>query len=73
MQIRRLRERLGMSMADLADRMNVSVPTVSRWETGEAVPVTGRLDALAGALHCTIDELFHDPDSKTPPAGPGGE
>lgn len=58
MPIRQLRERLGMSMYELAEKMGVSVATVSRWETGESVPVTGRLRILADVLHCTIDELF---------------
>lgn len=58
MPIRQLRERLGMSMAELAGKMGVSVATVSRWETGEALPVTSRLGALADALRCTIDELY---------------
>lgn len=58
MPIRMLRERLGMTMYELADRMGVSVATVSRWETGEAVPITTRLGALADVLHCTADELL---------------
>lgn len=58
MPIRQLRERLGMSMAELAEKMGVTVATVSRWETGEALPVTSRLGALADALHCTIDALY---------------
>ena len=58
MPIRQLRERLGMSMYELAEKMGVSVSTVSRWETGEAVPITARLSTLADVLHCTIDELF---------------
>lgn len=64
MPIRKLRERLGMTMFELADRMGVSVATVSRWETGEAVPVTTRLGALADVLHCTADELL----GREPPA-----
>ncbi len=58
MPIRKLRERLGMTMFELADKMGVSVATVSRGETGEAVPVTTRIGALADALHCTADELL---------------
>lgn len=58
MPIRMLRKRLGMTMYELADRMGVSVSTVSRWETGEAVPVTTRLGALADVLCCTTDELL---------------
>ena len=58
MPIRMLRERMGMTMCELADRMGVSVATVSRWETGEMIPVTTRLRALADVLHCTADELL---------------
>ncbi|NBI11872.1 XRE family transcriptional regulator [Colidextribacter sp. OB.20] len=56
--IRMLRERMGMTMCELANKMGVSVATVSRWETGEMIPVTARLGALADALHCTADELL---------------
>ena len=68
MPIRQLRERLGMSMYELAEKMGVSVATVSRWETGEAVPVTGRLGALSDVLHCTIDELY----GREPPGAQAG-
>ena len=54
MPIRQLRERLGMSMYELAEQMGVSVAPVSRWATGEAVPVTGRLGALADVLHLSL-------------------
>ena len=67
MPIRKLRERLGMTMFELADRMGVSVATVSRWETGEAVPVTTRLGALADVLRCTTDELL----GREPPTDAG--
>lgn len=67
MPIRMLRERLGMTMYELAERMGVSVATVSRWETGEAVPITTRLGALADVLHCTADELL----GREPPAKVG--
>lgn len=66
MPIRMLRERLGMTMFELADRMGVSVATVSRWETGEAVPVTTRLGALADVLRCTTDQLL----GREPPTTP---
>lgn len=58
MPIRMLRKRLGMTMYELADRMGVSVASVSRWETGKELPASARLVALADVLGCTIDELF---------------
>ncbi len=64
MPIRMLRERLGMSMYELAGRMGVSVATVSRWETGMAVPVTERIVPLADVLQCSTDELL----GRAPPA-----
>lgn len=45
-------------MLDLAKKLCVSVPTVSRWESGEDFPAAARLPALADALGCTIDELY---------------
>ena len=34
-----LRTRLGMSQAELADRLNTTVTTVSRWERGVCDPL----------------------------------
>ena len=56
------------NIRDVAKAAGVSVATVSRWETGEAVPVTGRLGALADVLHCTIDELY----GREPPGAQAG-
>lgn len=36
--IKQIRGQLGMSQADLAERLNVSFATVNRWENGRAVP-----------------------------------
>jgi len=58
MQIRRYRLAKDWTMLDLAKKLGVSVPTVSRWESGEDYPAAARLPALASALDCTIDELF---------------
>lgn len=58
MQIRRYRLAKEWTMLDLAKKLGVSVPTVSRWESGEDYPAAARLPALASALDCTIDELF---------------
>lgn len=57
MRIREFRTERGMSMKDLAERMGVSVATVSRWESGEDYPATIRLPLLADVLSCTLDAL----------------
>jgi len=48
----------GFTMTELADRMGVSVATVSRWENGEDSPAAPRLPLLADTLGCTIDQLY---------------
>lgn len=37
-QIKRLRARLGLTQAALADRLGVSFPTINRWENGKSLP-----------------------------------
>ena len=58
MQIRKYRLAKELTMAELAKKLGVSVPTVSRWESGEDFPAAARLPALADALDCSIDELY---------------
>lgn len=38
--LRTLRKRFGWNQTELAEALEVSVPTVSRWENLETVPVT---------------------------------
>jgi len=44
-QFRAIRERLGLSQAQLADRLGVAMNSVSRWEIGEREihPMTAKL------------------------------
>ena len=58
LKIREYREAAGMNKTELASRLRVSIPTISRWESGEDYPAAARLPALAAALGGTIDELF---------------
>lgn len=65
MNIRKYRESAGLNKSELAKKMNVSLPTVSRWETGEVYPSASRIPELAAALDCSIDELYgRDPPSR---------
>ncbi len=57
-KIRRLRRELSWTQARLAQRLNVSVTTVSRWETGSCRPWLTELDAIAKALNAKEGELL---------------
>ena len=64
-RLHRLRTERGLSLADIADRMGVSKPTVWAWEHGKARPVERRLTALADALGVTPGGL--EPATSGPP------
>lgn len=69
--IRVLREKNGFTQQQVAEVVNVSQQAVAMWENGLTKPRADLLPRLAALFHCTIDELFGEPDNKTPPAGPG--
>lgn len=56
-----LRKKKGLTQAQLADLLNISNKTVSRWETGEGYPEITLLSPLARALGVTVDELLAEP------------
>lgn len=60
LRIRKMRERKGLSQAELAQRLNVSQSAVTQWETGTRLPATKNLIEIAKVLECTIDELFRE-------------
>ena len=49
-----------MTQEKLAERMGVSRQTVSKWETGEAVPDVDKLLELSGFFSCTLDALLKE-------------
>ncbi|MBS5547688.1 MAG: helix-turn-helix transcriptional regulator [Oscillospiraceae bacterium] len=71
MKIRELREAAGLSKTDVAREMGVDLAAVSRWDSGESMPRAAKLPKLAELFHCSIDELFRDPETQKPPARPG--
>ena len=56
--IRELREKKGMTQAELADRLFVSDKTVSKWENGKGYPDVSMLEGIAGALDVSVAELL---------------
>ena len=71
MKIRELREAAGLSKTDVAREMGVDLAADSRWDSGESMPRAAKLPKLAVLFHCSIDELFRDPETQKPPARPG--
>lgn len=58
LRIKALREQVGLTTTQLADRLNVERTTVYKWESGENRPTADGLLRLAEFFHCTIDELY---------------
>ena len=49
-----------MTQEKLAERMGVSRQTVSKWETGEAIPEVDKLLELSKLFSCTLDALLKE-------------
>ena len=58
MRIKELREKVGFSQQELANRMGVLQSTVCNWENEVALPRSRQLPELARVLNCTINDLF---------------
>lgn len=59
--LQHLRKQNGnMTQEKLAERMGVSRQTISKWETGEAVPELDKLVELSRLFSCTIDALLKE-------------
>lgn len=63
--LRRLRKSKDIKQEALAEAMNVSRQTVSKWENGTAMPDFKKLNALAEYFGVTIDELLGFSNDKT--------
>ena len=47
-----------MTQKELADKINVSDKTISKWETGKCLPDIGIIEELAKALSVSVAELL---------------
>jgi DNA-binding transcriptional regulator YiaG len=56
-EIHRLRRERGLTQAELAQKLDVTVTTVSRWETGSHRPWLTQLDEIARVLEAKGGEL----------------
>lgn len=55
-----LRKQRGLSQEELANRLNVSRQTISKWEVGESTPDMEKLVALSDLFEISLDELVMD-------------
>ena len=76
-RMKRIRRERGISQEKLAEQLNVSRQTVSKWENGLAVPSGDNLNQLGKALGVSVDFLLNGeralsaPAEKTPAPQPG--
>ena len=73
--IYRLRTEKNMSQLDLADALEVSRQSVSKWETGTAVPELDKLVKMAKLFEISLDELVNGEasparEASAPPEAP---
>lgn len=60
----RLRKQHGFTQQALAEKLNYSDKSVSKWERGEALPDIQTIGDIANLFHLTIDELiYNDPEN----------
>lgn len=77
-EIKRRRDELGWSQQQLAAEVSrleggskvLSWQTVQQWENGKSAPKRTRMDVVARALGCTVEELLVVPPSATSTAAP---
>lgn len=64
--IYRLRKEHHLTQEQLAQAIGVSVPAVSKWETGTTYPDITLLPKIAQFFECSIDELMAYEQKLTP-------
>ena len=65
-----LRTQRGMSQDDLAEKMEVSRQSVSKWETAQSTPDLDKIIRLADLFGVSVDELVRDGERPQPPEPP---
>ena len=66
-KILHLRTELGLSQLELAEKLEVSRQSVSKWETGQSVPDLEKIIKLADLFGVSVDELVREGERPQPP------
>lgn len=69
-RLKEFRERLALTLEQMAGRSGFSVSHLSRWESGSNNIPSERLPALAEAYRCRIGDIFDDEDGVFVAIGP---
>ena len=64
-----LRKRSGLTQAELADKLNISNKTISKWENGQGYPDITYLPMISKLLGVSVDDLLVDKKSGITVAG----
>ncbi len=56
--IKKAREKAGLTQQELADKLGVGQSAVAMWESQKALPRTDRLPVLAKILKCSVSALL---------------
>ena len=65
--IAELRKKQGLTQQQLADKLNLSNKTISKWESGNGSPDISNLPVLAEALGISVDELLKGEINRSEP------
>ena len=63
-----LRKKRGLSQEELAEALDVSRQAISKWESGRALPETGKLLAVSEYFGISLDELMKEDAQTIQPA-----
>lgn len=55
-----LRKKNGLSQEELAEKLNVSRQSVSKWESNNTYPETEKIVLICNLFNCSMDELIND-------------
>lgn len=61
-----LRTARGLSQGELAERLEVSRQSVSKWETGQSVPEIDKIIKLSDLFGVSVDQLVRQQEGPTP-------
>ena len=67
-----LRKQKGWSQEELAEKLDVSRQSISKWESGQSLPESERIVQIAQVFGVTTDHLLIDEQMPAPSTGPSG-
>lgn len=58
--LQNLRKQKRMSQEQLAEKVNVSRQSISKWEKGESYPTMNNIMSLCKIFHCKLNDIVHE-------------